>query len=198
MIGRLRLAISRQLSEPTGRGGRIIAALMNRGNRGLNERAIDLLDVQPSSRVLDVGFGGGLTFARLLDRGATVIGVDRAPDMVEAARERYGDSVEVHVGEVTALPLPDDGVDRILTVNTVYFWRDLPAAFAELRRVLAPGGRLAMGIRDGTVMDQVTPEVFTIRPADELADALRVAGFEAVEVVSAPDRKTHVLTASVG
>jgi SAM-dependent methyltransferase len=202
MIGRLSAAISRQLSHPTGRGGRVIAALMNRGNRALNTRAIDLLDVQPSSRVLDLGFGGGLTFPALLDRAATVTGVDRAHDMVDAASARYADAVAagrlaVHAGEVTALPLADDAVDRVLTVNTVYFWRDLPAAFGELRRVLAPGGRLVIGIRDGSVMDRVNPEVFTIRPARELADALGDAGFTGADVVSAPDGKTHLVTASV-
>ncbi|HEX6391199.1 MAG TPA: class I SAM-dependent methyltransferase [Solirubrobacteraceae bacterium] len=203
MMRRLSAAISRQLSHPSGRGGRVIAALMNRGNRGLNTRAIELLDVQPDSRVLDLGFGGGLTFPLLLERAASVTGVDRAHDMVQAARARHADAIAagrltVHEGEVGALPLPDDAVDRILTVNTVYFWRDLPAAFAELLRVLAPGGRLVMGIRDGSVMDRVNPDVFTIRSADEIAAALTAAGFAAVEIVSAPDGKTHLLTGTAG
>ena len=78
MIGRLRGAISRQLSDPSGYGGRLVAVLMNRGNRDLNARAIDLLDVRSGTHVLDLGFGGGLTFPMLLGRGPTVTGVDRS------------------------------------------------------------------------------------------------------------------------
>ena len=150
---------------------------MNRGNRAFNARAIERLDVQPGARVLDLGFGGGLTFRPLLERGATVVGVDRAQDMVEAARARHRAEVDagrlsLHAGEVQALPLEDAAVDRILTVNTVYFWPDLAPAFAELHRVLAPGGRVVIGIRDGSVMEKVDRAVFTLRTPQEIAAAL--------------------------
>jgi SAM-dependent methyltransferase len=174
---------------------------MNRGNRGLNDRAIDLLDVQPSSRVLDLGFGGGLTLPPLLARAATVTGVDRAPDMVDAARARHASAMAegrltLAAGDVARLPLADDAVDRVLTVNTVYFWPDLSPALGEIRRVLGPGGRLVIGIRDGAVMQQVSRDIFTIRSPAELAEALTGAGFHAVEVVSAPDGQTHLIAAT--
>jgi SAM-dependent methyltransferase len=198
MLARLRRRISDQLSRPTGRAGRVVAALMNRGNRDLNARAIDLLDVRAGARVLDLGFGGGLTFVPLLERSATVVGVDRAQDMVDAARARHGADgrISVHVGELQALPLEDAAVDRVLTVNTVYFWPDLSPALAELRRVLAPGGRVVIGIRDGSVMEQVDRAVFTVRPAAEIAAALTSAGFAGAEIHSAPDGKTHLIAAS--
>jgi SAM-dependent methyltransferase len=200
VIGRVRAAISRQLSLPSGRAGRVVAALMNRGNRGLNDRAIALLDVRPGHRVLDLGFGGGLTFAPLLAAGATVVGVDRAADMVRAARGRHEDDVAagrlaLHAGDVLALPLEDASVDRVITVNTVYFWPDLPAALAEIRRVLAPSGRLVIGVRDGSVMRQVNLEVFTLRTPAELATALEDAGLAGVSVHSAPDGATHLIAA---
>lgn len=202
VISRLRAVVLRQLSHPSGAGGRIIAAAMNRGNRGLNARAIDLLDVRPSSRVLDLGFGGGLTFPPLLDRATSVTGVDRAPDMVAAAISRHADDVaagrlDLRVADVLDLPLGDGSVDRIVTVNTVYFWRDLPAALAEVHRVLAPGGRLVVGIRDGSVMKQVTPDLFTLRSPAVLAQALTDAGFDAAQVVSASDGQTHLVTAAI-
>jgi arsenite methyltransferase len=199
VIARLRRAVSDQLSRPAGPLGRIVAALMNRGNRDLNARAIDLLDVTPGSRVLDLGFGGGLTFAPLLARSATaVVGVDRATDMIQSAEARHREAVAsgrliLRSGEVQDLPLEDAEVDRVLTVNTVYFWPDLDLALREVRRVLEPRGRLVIGIRDGSVMQQVSPEVFTLRTPDELASALELAGFGEVRVRSAPDRKTHLI-----
>jgi arsenite methyltransferase len=200
MLGRLRTALSRQLSHPSGRGGAVIARFPRFINRALNGRAIDLLDVQAGSRVLDLGFGGGLTIPPLLARGATVTGVDRAADMVEAAEARHADAVaegrlSLATGEVARLPLADGAVDRVLTVNTVYFWPDLAPAFGEIRRVLAPGGRLVVGIRDGAVMEQVNRDIFTIRTPAEIGEELTAAGFTGVEVVSAPDGRTHLIIA---
>jgi SAM-dependent methyltransferase len=198
MLSRLRRTISTQLSRPSGPIGRLIAAGMNRGNRDLNRQAIDLLDVRTGTRVLDLGFGGGASFGPLLERGGSVVGVDRAGDMVAAAAERHrGDSrVAVHEGDVTALPLEDAAVDRVLTVNTVYFWPDLAPALRELHRVLAPGGRVVIGIRDGSVMERVDTAIFTIRPPDAIASALAAAGFGAPEVHTAPDGASHLITAT--
>jgi ubiquinone/menaquinone biosynthesis C-methylase UbiE len=201
MISRVVAALSRQLSRPSGRGGKVVARLMNRGNRNLNDRAIARLDVERGSRVLDLGFGGGLTFAPLWERGATVVGIDRANDMVEAARARHADAIaagrlELHQGDVGGLPLGDAAVDRVLTVNTVYFWTDLGAAFGEVRRVLAPGGRLVVAIRDTKAMKRLDPSVFTLRSPDVLAGALRDAGFSGVEVETPSDGTTHLIIAT--
>lgn len=200
MIARLRRFVSDQLSRPSGLAGRVVAAGMNRGNRAFNARAIERLDVGPSARVLDLGFGGGLTFGPLLERGATVVGVDRAEDMVAAASSRHRADVgagrlTLHTGDVLALPLEDAAVDRVLTVNTVYFWPDLAPALREVHRVLAPGGRVVIGIRDGSVMERVDPAVFTLRAPGEIAAALQAAGFDAAEVDTAPDGATHLITA---
>ena len=81
----------------------------------------------------------------------------------------------------------------MLTVNTVYFWPDLVLALREVRRVLAPGGRLVIGIRDGSVMQRVSPEVFTLRTPNELKSAIETAGFSEVRVWSAHDHKTHLI-----
>jgi arsenite methyltransferase len=201
MITRPRAALSRQLSHPSGPGGKVVARLMNRGNRTLNDRVIARLDVKWGDRVLDLGFGGGLTFAPLWERGATVVAIDRAEDMVAAARARFADAVasgrlELHAGDVARLPLADGAVDRVLTVNTVYFWSDLAAAFREVRRVLAPGGRLVVAIRDRAVMRRLDPTVFTLRSPDDLAAALRDAGFAEADVETPPDRKTHLIVAT--
>jgi SAM-dependent methyltransferase len=151
--------------------------------------------------VLDLGFGGGLTFAPLLERAATVVGVDRAGDMVQAATARHRAEIDagritLHRGEVQALPLEDASVDRVLTVNTVYFWPELAPAFAELQRVLAPGGRVVIGIRDGSVMERVDKAVFTLRTPQELATALSAAGFTGAEVDSAADGTSHLISAT--
>ena len=199
LIGR----ISRQLSNPSGFGGRVIAALMNRGNAAMNARAIELLELEDTQSVLDVGFGGGLSLPELLARAGRVAGVDRAEDMVERARREHAEAVradrlDVRVGDVHELPFPDATFDRVLTVNTVYFWPDLPAALTEVKRTLKPGGRLVIGIRDPKQMRRVSRDIFTVRPPHEVRDAAVAAGFGDVVLESSPDRPLHFIVATEG
>lgn len=173
---------------------------MNRGNRRMNTRAIDLLDLEDGIRVLDLGFGGGLALDMLLDRGVQVTGVDRAPAMVAAATTRHRDAIAagrltVAEGDVAALPLAAASVERVLTINTVYFWSDLAAAFAEIHRVLTPKGKLVIGIRDGSVMNNVSRDIFTIRPPDEIKTKVVDAGFDDVRIESTGDQKVHYISA---
>ena len=200
LISRLRQLVSRQLSEPSGAAGRVVAVLMNRGNRRMNTRAIELLDLADGMRVLDLGFGGGLALEMLLDRGAQVTGVDRAPAMVAAATTRHRDAIAagrltVSEGDVTGLPLQADSVEGVVTINTVYFWPDLAAAFAEITRVLTPNGKLIIGIRDGAVMTNVSRDIFTIRQPNEIKTQLAEAGFDDVQIDSPSDQKVHYIVA---
>jgi SAM-dependent methyltransferase len=200
VISRLRQLVSRQLSRPSGSAGRIVAVLMNRGNRRMNSRAIGLLDLKDGARVLDLGFGGGVALTMLLDRGAQVTGVDRAAAMVAAATARHRGAIAagrltVSEADVTALPMPANSVDAVLTINTIYFWPDLAAALAEITRVLTPHGKLVIGIRDGAVMNNVSPDIFTIRPPDEIKAKVVEAGFDDARIDSPNGQKVHYIVA---
>jgi arsenite methyltransferase len=62
--------LAQQLSHPTGLGGRIIRFLMNRGNAGMNAFAVQQLELRPSDRVLEIGFGGGVALPALIEPGS--------------------------------------------------------------------------------------------------------------------------------
>jgi SAM-dependent methyltransferase len=70
----------------------------------------------------------------------------------------------------------------VCTVNTVYFWRSLDDAFAEIFRVLAPGGRAVVGFLPKQWMDRLgmPPDIFTSRTPEDVRSALERAGFRAV------------------
>lgn len=175
--------------------------MMNRGNAGMNEAALDLLEVSEGERVLDLGFGGGVTFRPLIERGAIVTGVDRAEDVIVAAERAHRDAIaakqlEVAVGEVQALPFPDGSFDAAVTVNTVYFWPELGAGLRELWRVLAPGGRLVVATRSGAAMKKVSREIFTVRAPEDIRAAIEAAGFAEVRLESPGQKAYHLLKAA--
>jgi ubiquinone/menaquinone biosynthesis C-methylase UbiE len=142
----------RQFSGPSGPLGRVAGGLMARLNGPLNEWAVDLLELSPRDRVLEVGYGPGLAIERIAARASLVVGVDRSELMRRQAarRNRAGldaGRVELHVGSAGRLPLPSARFTHALAVNSLQFWPDLPAALAELRRVLLPQGRLLLVLR---------------------------------------------------
>jgi arsenite methyltransferase len=176
-----------QLGRPTGLAGRVVGAMLNRGNAKLNAAAREALKAGSGDRVLELGFGGGADLRALLDAGVErVVGVDVSGDMVAAARKRYAGEVglELHEASVDALPLGDGAVTRAISIHTIYFWPDAAAGARELRRVVAPGGRLVLGFQARSKMEgnRIHRHGFTLYEGDEVAALLRDAGFAEVGV----------------
>jgi demethylmenaquinone methyltransferase/2-methoxy-6-polyprenyl-1,4-benzoquinol methylase len=102
------------------------------------------LRVGRSNTVLDLACGTG-DFAELCRaRGATVIGLDFSGGMLAAARSRLGRSVDLVQGDALRLPLADASVDVAVSGFALRNFAALPPVFAELARVLRPGGRLGL------------------------------------------------------
>lgn len=177
--------IAEQLSHPRGIAGWLIRRGMNRGNARANAFALDELDLQPSDKVLEVGFGGSLNLQRLLDQTASVTGVDRSRDAVAAAGRRFAAARSAGratfiLGDVEALPFPDRSFTKAVTVHTVYFWNSLDQGFREFYRSLQPGGVLAVGFLPKTEMDRMgmPGDLFTSRDPTSVGSAAAAAGFK--------------------
>lgn len=154
------------------------------------DRMIDLLGARPDHVVLDAGAGLGGPARHLADRtGCRVIGVDLTPQFVEVGRllnERTGsDRIELQVGDITALELADASVDHAWTQHVAMNIADRPTMYAEIRRVLRPGGRfVAFDVIDGGGGELLLPVPWATEPGhshlvtrsamEELLDA---AGF---------------------
>jgi arsenite methyltransferase len=181
--------VARQLAQPTGVFGGVIRFLMNRRNARMNAFALRMLDPAPSDRVLEIGFGGGVTLPSLISKAGYVAGIDRSRDVVASARRRFAGAVragraEFGAGSVEALPFDPASFDKVCTVNTVYFWASLDAGFAEIYRVLKAGGRAVIGFLPKPYMDRMgmPADIFTARAAYDVVTALERVGFADIGV----------------
>jgi ubiquinone/menaquinone biosynthesis C-methylase UbiE len=162
---------------------------MNRRNARINAFAVEQLELQSSDRVLEIGFGGGINLPSLIERAAFVAGVDLSHDVVRRASARFSEAVAsgratFRVGAADAIPFDAVQFDKVCTVHTVYFWKSLDAALAEIHRVLAPGGRVAIGFLPKQWMDRMRmpPDIFTPRTPEDVIGALTEARFTGVRV----------------
>ena len=142
-----------QFGRPTGLWGRAAGLLMAHrpSNRRRNAWAVSLLDVRRDDRVLELGFGPGLAIRELSRIAAEgyVCGIDHSELMLRWARRRNADGlrrgvVDLRLGSVDELPAFDALFDKILAVNAMMFWREPVARLAEFRRLLRPGGLIAV------------------------------------------------------
>jgi ubiquinone/menaquinone biosynthesis C-methylase UbiE len=114
----------------------------------LGRIAMERLGVVAGERILDVGCGCGQTLlelAELVGPSGHVLGVDISPQMLGRARERVADrpTIALAVGDAQTYAFAPEAFDAVYSRFGVMFFEDAVAAFANLRRALVPGGRLA-------------------------------------------------------
>jgi SAM-dependent methyltransferase len=173
-----------QFHHPTGAIGHVAGWIMGRrpSNVARNRWAVELLDVQPTDRVIELGCGPGVAVAALATRAirGLVVGVDQSQVMIRQARRRNRAAIRtgrvrlIHT-PVERLSISDGPFDAALAVNTVGMWPDPTARLRELARLLRPGGRIAL------VSQPRCPgatAATSAAAATELAGLLAEAGFE--------------------
>lgn len=174
-------------ATPRGLPGWLAGQLMARLSAERSIWGLSLLDLQPDDQLLEVGFGPGVDIQRAarVVTGGTVVGVDLSATMVALARKR--NAAAIRAGKVQLyqaampgpLPFGDATFTAIFTNNSFAFWDEPGASLRELRRVLRPGGRIAIVAQPQRL--RKTPA--EVRPYGEtVAQALRDAGFAQVRL----------------
>lgn len=165
--------------------GLFAALTMLVANRRRARFVVDLAAVSSSDHVADIGCGPGNSVRAAARRGADVIGVDPATVMLDVARlvTRDRPGITWLQGTAETLPLPADWATVVWSVATVHHWADVGAGLAEVRRVLAPGGRffaIERRVRPGAT--GLASHGWTDKQAASFADLCRRAGLDDVRV----------------
>lgn len=179
------MAVVRQFGRPRGAAGSVAGWVMahRSSNRLRNRWVAALLDVQPEEKVLEIGFGPGLAVAELSRRvgpSGHVYGIDHSAVMLRQASRRS--AAAIRAGRVTLVqgtvdrlpPALDGPFDAVLAVNSLGFWPSPAERLDDLRRRLAPGGRIAIASQPRTPGATRNTSLEAARTITEL---LRSAGF---------------------
>jgi SAM-dependent methyltransferase len=117
---------------------------MERGHRPVGEQAIARMHVEPDSRVLDIGCGSGWA-SRLLAEYAfngRVTGIDISDEMVRLAREQSKShaNADFEVASAEQLPFAANEFTHAFSMESLYYYRNIPKALSEIHRVIKQGG----------------------------------------------------------
>lgn len=189
-------------AKPTGEAGTAMLQYMNEEHNDLTVWALNRLRYEATDKILDVGCGGGATLRRLrryVPEGK-LVGVDYSSVSVALSKETNADDVvagktEIIEASVEALPFADNSFDKIVTVESFYFWPSPQENLREVRRVLKPGGSFLLVTEiyeraDFTeeIKENIRKFNMYVPGITELTQLFRNAGFSQI-ILSTKDRE---------
>jgi len=190
--------LAQQFKQPSGLLGRLIGFLFRINREGI-DWTINLLEIQPTDHVLEIGFGPGYGIQRAasLATQGRVAGVDFSQTMLKQATDRNAVAIDVGLvelclGDATALLYPENTFHKAFATNVIYFWKDPLAYLRELHRVLKPGGRVALYViaKEDLLKFKLVIQtgVYQLYTGEDLVRLLTQAGFHQARFVTKRER----------
>ncbi|WP_299333646.1 methyltransferase domain-containing protein [Haloplanus sp.] len=158
-------------------------------NEEMRAEALELLDLDPDDRVLDVGCGTGFGTEGLLEYTDDVYGLDQSIHQMEKAFEKFGrtDTVNFHRGDAERLPFADNSFDAIWSSGSIEYWPNPVDALEEFRRVVEPGGPVLVvgpNYPNSSVFQRLADAIMLFYDEVEADRMFADAGFEDVQHVT--------------
>lgn len=188
LLRMLRRLARAQFGRPTGLLGGIAGFIMasRRSNLDRIRWTLSLLEIKPSDRVLEVGFGPGVAIAELgkTVTDGSIAGIDHSDEMLRQATRRNAQAVKdgrvvLAQASATTPPAFDRPFDKIFTINSIHFWNDPIECLKKLRGLLRPGGVMAVTLQPRT---RAATDGTTAILGEEIAEKLKHAGFSRCDV----------------
>lgn len=193
--------IARQSRSPSGLFGMLLARIMAIETSRENLTVLQLLELQPNDKVLEIGCGHGRTIAQAAAKAPQgfVAGLDTSETMVKMAashNQQWIDEgrVEVKHGNSSSIPYPDCYFNKVFSVHTIYFWSNPINDLREIRRVMKKGASFVLGFRprEEKVLADFPSSIYKFYLPDEVVTIMKKAEYEHVQLIESSAASRNV------
>ena len=191
-----------QLRQPHGDLAIQVGEKMNEINVHIHRYTFEALNISANDSILEIGMGNG-NFVKDLFKihpDINYVGCDFSEKMVEESTKNNAQliaagKVAFHFANAAKLPLHDAAVNKIFTINTLYFWENPAEVLSELHRILQPKGQLTITIRPKEIMQHYAfvKYGFTLYAKEAVVDLLNNNHFSVINILekNEPDMEVN-------
>ncbi len=190
------LEIEKQLSYPEGESGLKIAENMNESNIQMTISTIDSLNIIDGNILLEIGHGNCGHLNKIFDQTKNIqyIGLEISDTMKNEAERRNQELIKEYdinflLYDGIQLPFSNDSIDKIFTVNTLYFWKNPTHFLNEIYRVLRIGGQLVLTFAQKEFMKKLpfVKDKFYLYNNKDIINLTNTTNFQITEFIDKKD-----------
>ncbi len=181
--------LAEQLRKPTGENGIKVGENLNQSNRNLYNLMFSMLNLKNNDSILEIGYGNGRLFKEYFDinNNISVFGLDFSETMYSEALKNTQDLVNLKLscGDSKVMDFADNQFDKIIILNTIYFWNPIKEYFSEISRVLKSGGEILIGFTPKHLMEKINVfcnDCFNLYEVKDLEEILNKTGFKIKDI----------------
>lgn len=180
------LQIAEQLSHPSGEDGIRTADQMHFSNIGMTRNTIAALALIADDNVLELGHGNGKHITEISNKAERITyhGLEISELMnVEAEKNNRNENVFFTLYDGDKIPFDSNYFHKILTVNTLYFWKNPTQLLNEIYRVLKPGGKFCLALAQRDFMEKLpfTKFIFELYDITKVETLIQTSHFKNME-----------------
>lgn len=183
--------LEQQLSHPKGENGIALGAEMHRTNIGMTRAAIAALKITDENQILEIGHGSCNHLPEILNQANTIhyTGIEISETMHQVAKKNYPKLVENKKARFLLynglkLPFVKHSFDRMMTVNTIYFWKNPLEFLNEIHQVLKPNGICSIAIAHKRFMKELpfVQDKFRMFDEQDLINLAKESNFKTIDL----------------
>jgi ubiquinone/menaquinone biosynthesis C-methylase UbiE len=194
LFKRFKKLVDKQYGKPKGLVGLYIGEKMVQQHQPETLWTINLLSPQHDDTILELGCGAGYAVKQIIDEFHVnqLVGLDISKTVIQSARIRNrkhlsNGKVKFLQGDVKQLPFQDQFFSKVFSIQSIYFWEDLPNTFAEIYRVMKPEGSIIITLSDGENDNKW--EGITTLIEHQVMPIMEQCGFKNIEKIKGPDSR---------
>ena len=202
MINKFIKYVGNNFGNPNGFGGRISTKIINLMNQKPYKTVLENIKLEPDNIILDIGFGNGYLFKKLFEKNIPIkiYGIEISNDMLNDVSIKYRQIIEkgnlkLFLEDISKTFFEKNTFDKIYTISTIYFWKELNKSLSEIKRILKPNGIFLNVMYTKEYFDKIifTKYGFKKYTIEEIKKVTENSGMKIIKIIEIRKNKLYCI-----